>query len=128
MAVLLAACGFAAASARSSSGAPIGSDLPPGVPYASNTDPVRIVSVLVSAQSVRRGDRVGALVVATSNAAAVTAQTGTFRVQLSRRAPGIFQGAQDIPWWAPAGVHPVTFTAIRTDGMTAQYTLSIAVH
>ena len=124
--VFLTACVFVASTASALT-AQEGSDLPRGVPYASNTDPVRFVSVLVSSQAVRRGEPVRALVVTSSNAAAVTAQTGTFRVLLSKSAPGIFQGAQDIPWWAPPGSHTVTFTAIRTDGVTAEYAILIDV-
>ena len=117
------ACGLAFAS----SGHANGEDLPNGVPYASDTDPVRIVAVSVSSQSIKRGDHVGAVVITTSNAAAVTAQTGTFRVLLHKQAPGVFEGKQDVPWWAPAGSRLVTFTAIRTDGATAEFILSVDV-
>ena len=103
------------------------SGLPRGVPYASNTDAVSILSVTLSSQYVTRGETVSAVVVTTSNAAALTARTGTIRVWLDRPAFGIFTGKRKVPWWAPSGSHLVTFTAVRTDGATAEYTLSVRV-
>ena len=89
--------------------------LPPGVQYASNSDPVRITGVTFSPAQPRRGDKVEAQVVCTSNAAAVTAQV-----------PGIFRTSLQIPellFYSPHQI--VVITAIRTDGATAKRTIAV---
>jgi hypothetical protein len=101
--------------------------LPPGVIEASDQDPVRITSVSLSAQTLHSGDVVTAHVVTTSNAAAVTAQVGTFRVLIPKTKPGIFESAMVVPSvpFIFRTTHQIVFTAIRTDGASVSRSLSI---
>lgn len=101
--------------------------LPDGVPYAGPTDPVRIVSAVVSSQTPHAGDTVSATVVTTSNASAVTAQVGTVRMPLTKVAPGTFQEDVTIPAWAPSGSYTVTIVATRADGVATSSTLPVDV-
>jgi len=102
--------------------------LPPGVVYASNTDPVRILSVTYSPAEIKRGGTVVAQIVCTSNAAAVTAKVGTIVVNVPKREPGIFRATLSLPWLPVYSSHQtVTITAIRTDGKTAQRTFTVDV-
>ncbi len=106
-----------------------GDPLPPGVPYASNTDPVRIVSVSYKPEWIERGGTVTARVVCTSNAAAVTGQVGTVRVLFPKKAHGIFVATLHVPALPFYPAHQdVVITAIRTDGATVQRTISVDVH
>jgi hypothetical protein len=103
--------------------------LPPGVVYASDTDPVRISSITYSPTEIKRGGKVVAQVVCTSNAAAVTAKVGTIVVNLPKRAPGIFRATLQLPWLPVYATHQtVTITAIRTDGATAARTFTVEIH
>jgi hypothetical protein len=107
----------------------LATDLPPGVIEASDTDPVSITSVALSSRTVHSGDVVIAHVVTTSNAAACTAQIGTFRVLIPKAEPGIFETAivvPNVPFFLRTH-HRVVFTAIRTDGATASRALTIDV-
>lgn len=102
--------------------------LPAGVPYASNSDPVRITAIKFSPVQPRPGDTVEAMIMCTSNAAAVTAQVGKLRMNVPKRAPGIFRTNWQVPGWAvSAGHHTVVITAIRTDGATATRTVSVDI-
>src|SRR5450755_1411471 len=67
-----------------------GDTLPPGVPYASDTDPVRIVSYILSSTVIHPGDAITGDVVTSSNAASVTARVGSFSVAVPKVAPGKF--------------------------------------
>jgi hypothetical protein len=103
--------------------------LPPGVQYASDQDPVRITGVTFSPAQPRRGDKVEAQVVCTSNAAAVTAQVGTVRVNVPKQAPGIFRTSlqiPELPFYSPH--QTVVITAIRTDGATTKRTIAVDLH
>ena len=103
--------------------------LPPGVVYASDTDPVRISSFTYSPAEIKRGGSVVAQVVCTSNAAAVTAKVGTIVMNIPKRAPGIFRATLQLPLLPVyAGHETVTITAIRTDGATAARTFTVEIH
>ncbi len=102
-------------------------ELPPGVIEASDKDPVRIASLFLSSRTLHAGDVVVAQVVTTSNAAAVTARVGTYRVGIPKIQPGIFQTALVIPNvpHVMRAKHEIVFTAIRTDGATTSRSLTI---
>lgn len=101
-------------------------ELPPGVVYASDTDPVRITSVTFDPSHPAAGDAVSAQIVCTSNAAAVTAKVGTIVVNVPKRAPGIFSTTLRVPVLPIYSAHQtVIITAIRTDGAKAQRTISV---
>jgi hypothetical protein len=109
--------------------APAWQKLPRGVPYAAPTDPVRIVSVVLSSYDVHAGDAVFARVVTTSNAAALTAQVGTYRIRVPRVAPGIFETSLNVPRVVvPHHKVAILLTAIRADGATAHRTVSVNVY
>lgn len=100
--------------------------LPPGVQYASDTDPVRILSINYSPTEIKRGGTVVAQIVCTSNAAAVTAKVGTIVVNVPKQAPGIFRTSLTLPRLPLYDAHQtVTVTAIRTDGKTAHRTFTV---
>lgn len=119
--LLLASGSFAIAGAAN-----LGPPLPPGVPYASDSDPARFIAVVFD-QTPHRGENVGVHVTTSSNVAAVTAQVGSIRVLLQKTGPGLFAGDARVPWWAHTGVYAVTFAAIRTDGVSTRYTLPVDV-
>jgi len=97
------------------------SALPPGVVYASDTDPVRILSVRISSDTLQAGDIASARVITTSNAAAMTARIGTYQVNVPRVAPGMFVLSMTVPHiYIPGHRAVIVVTAIRTDGATAQ--------
>jgi hypothetical protein len=103
--------------------------LPAGVVYASDADPVRIISISYSPTEIERGSSVVAQIVCTSNAAAVTAKVGTIVMNIPKRAPGIFRATLRLPWLPVYVSHEtVTITAIRTDGATAKRTFSVEIH
>lgn len=128
-----AAAAAPALSPRSSTGSPSPaavrwSGLPPGVPYASDSDPVRIASVRLSSAEVHGGDLASAKVITTSNAAALTARIGTYQVNVPRTAPGTFAISIRVPRLPVVGqTVNIIITAIRTDGMTAQTTVPVKV-
>ncbi len=94
--------------------------IPSGVPIASDTDPVRIVSVSLSSTEFHPGDLVSGRVVTTSNAAAVTAQVGTIRVGVPRVAIGHFILSLQLPYSPlPAGPQKLIISAVRKDGARA---------
>jgi hypothetical protein len=100
--------------------------LPPGVVYASDTDPVRITSVVFDPSHPAAGDMVSAQIVCTSNAAAVTAKVGTIVINVPKRAPGIFSTALRVPVLPLYSAHEtVIITAIRTDGAKTQRSFSV---
>lgn len=115
-------------------GAPIASenphpDLPPNVPYASNTDPVRIESISISSDTVHAGDIASGTVITTSNAASVTARVGTYQVSVPRSAPGTFSLSLKVPRVPLLGQQVnIVVTAIRSDGQTDQRTIPIRVY
>lgn len=118
----------AAALVLSASGVRAADDLPAGVPYASNTDPVRITAIKFFPSQPRPGDMVDAQITCTSNAAAVTAQVGHVRVNVPKKAPGIFRTRLHVPELPfTTGHQTVIITAIRTDGATAKRTVSVDV-
>ncbi|MDQ6767518.1 MAG: hypothetical protein M3Z41_06875 [Candidatus Eremiobacteraeota bacterium] len=102
--------------------------LPASVAYASDTDPVRILSVSFSADTVRAGDIASARVITTSNAAALTARIGAYQVNVPRVAPGTFALSMTVPH-VPVLGHRVVIvvTAIRTDGATTQRSVPLDV-
>lgn len=108
---------------------PAGSEgLPPGVTYASSTDPVRIESISLSSDAVRVGELASAKVVTTSNAASVTARIGTYVVSVPRTAPGIFALSVTVPRvLIPGQTVDVVVTAIRADGASVQRSVPIHV-
>src|SRR5215469_5280736 len=100
--------------------------LPPGVVYASDTDPVRITSVVLDPSNPAAGDTVSAQIICTSNAAAVTAKVGTIVVNVPKRAPGIFSTTLRVPVLPLYSAHQtVIITAIRTDGAKTQRSISV---
>lgn len=104
-------------------------NLPPGVTYASDTDPVRIVAVSFDPEHPSRGDTVQAQITCTSNAAAVTARVGTIVVNVPKKAPGIFAATLRLPPLPFYASHQdVVITAIRTDGAKTQRTISVDLH
>jgi len=110
----LCALFVALASAATSSAS---DNLPPGVRYARPKDPVAIDRIIVSQNPMHAGSSVTGTVITTANAAAVTAQAGTYRINLPKVAPGTFRVTVVVPrlwWWDWRG--NVTVTAIRSDG------------
>lgn len=102
--------------------------LPKGVPYASDTDPVRIVSVALSSNIVHPGDKVTGDVVTSSNAASVTARVSAFSVAVPKIAPGKFHLAMQLPSMPlPPGDTKLTITAVRTDGKSTTREIAITV-
>lgn len=94
-------------------------ELPPGVAYASDKDPVQIVSVEIEPSPVHLGGTVNGRVMTSSNAASVTAQFGAFRVNVPKIAPGTFAlqaRVPRVPWWHRQ--IDVVIIAVRTDGAT----------
>jgi hypothetical protein len=106
-----------------------GSDtLPPGVPYASDTDPVRIVSYVLSSTVIHPGDDITGDVVTSSNAASVTARVGTFSVAVPKVAQGKFHLQMKMPSVPlPPGDAKLIITAIRTDGKSTTREIAITV-
>jgi len=103
--------------------------LPPGVVYAGDRDPVRITSVTFDPEHPAAGDVVNAKIVCTSNTAAVTATVGTIVVNVPKAAPGIFKTTLRVPSLPLYGSHQtVIITAIRTDGVKTQRTVSVELH
>ena len=103
-------------------------ELPPGVPYAAPADPIQITSVSYAPSEIRLGEVVVAQVICSSNAAAVTAQVGTFRVLFVKTAPGTFQTRIRVPSRRFFRRHQtVVVTAIAADGATTQRTISIDI-
>ena len=102
--------------------------IPSGVPIASDTEPVRIVSVSLSSTEFHPGDLVSGRIVTSSNAAAVTAQVGTIRVGVPRVAIGHFRLTMQLPNVPlPAGRQQLVITAIRKDGSRAERTVEVQV-
>jgi hypothetical protein len=102
--------------------------LPPGVPYASDTDPVQIVSYVLSSSIFHPGDKVTGDVVTSSNAASVTAQVGTITVAVPKVAPGKFHLLMQLPSMPlPPGNAKLIITAIRTDGTRTTREVPITV-
>jgi hypothetical protein len=102
--------------------------LPQGVPYASDTDPVRIVSVALSSNIVHPGDNVTGDVVTSSNAASVTARVSAFSVAVPKVAPGKFHLEMKLPSVPlPPGDTKLTITAVRTDGKSTTREIAITV-
>jgi hypothetical protein len=105
-----------------------GDDLPPGVPYASDTDPVRIVSYILSSTVIHPGDDITGDVVTSSNAASVTARVGSFSVAVPKVAPGKFHLHMQMPSVPlPPGDAKLIITAIRTDGKSTTREVAITV-
>jgi hypothetical protein len=101
-------------------------ELPPGVTYASDADPVRITAVSFDPAHPGAGDLVSAQIVCTSNAAAVTAKVGTLVVNVPKRAPGIFRTTLRVPSLPLYSTHQtVIITAIRTDGATDRRAITV---
>ncbi|HEY5095360.1 MAG TPA: hypothetical protein VII69_09615 [Candidatus Eremiobacteraceae bacterium] len=106
----------------------VATPLPKGVPYASDTDPVRIVSVLLSSNIVHPGDKVTGDVVTSSNAASVTARVSAFSVAVPKIAPGKFHLEMKLPSLPlPPGDTKLTITAVRTDGKSTTREIAITV-
>ena len=102
--------------------------LPHGVPYASDTDPIRIVSVALSSNIVHPGDNVTGDVVTSSNAASVTARVSAFSVAVPKIAPGKFHLEMKLPSMPlPPGDTKLTITALRTDGKSTTREIAITV-
>jgi hypothetical protein len=102
--------------------------LPPGVPYASSTDPVRIAAVELPSDTVHGGDTVTATVLTTSNAAAVTAAVGRYVLDLPKTAPGTFELSLAVPRLPlPTYRAKIVVTAIRADGAQDQTTVSVKI-
>ncbi len=102
--------------------------LPPGVPYASPTDPVRIASIALPSDTVHGGDVATATVLTTSNAAALTARVGTYLINVPKTAPGTFAVALKVPRLPfPSYRAHIVVTAIRADGETSEQTISIKI-
>jgi hypothetical protein len=132
------AAGAAEVESRSST-IPIGRDvpakgvtphvgLPDGVPYASNSDPVQIISYVLSSTIIHPGDKVTGDVVTSSNAASVTAQVGTITITVPKVAPGKFHLLMQLPSIPlPPGNAKLIITAIRTDGKRTTREVPITV-
>jgi hypothetical protein len=105
-----------------------GDALPPGVPYASDTDPVRIVSYVLSSTVIHPGDDITGDVVTSSNVASVTARVGTFTVAVPKVAQGKFHLQMKMPSMPlPPGPTKLIITAIRTDGKSISRDVAITV-
>lgn len=103
-------------------------ELPQGVPYASDSDPVQIVSYILSSTVFHPGDKVTGDVVTTSNAASVTAQVGTISINVPKVAPGKFHLLMQLPSIPlPPGDAKLVITAIRTDGKRTTREVPITV-
>jgi len=103
-------------------------DLPPGVPYASDTDPVRIVSYVLSSTMIHPGDDITGDVVTSSNVASVTASVGSFSVAVPKVAQGRFHLQMKMPSVPlPPGPTKLIITAIRTDGKSTSRDVAITV-
>jgi hypothetical protein len=108
--------------------APNADALPAGVPYASDKDPVQIVSYVLSSTIIHPGDKVTGDVVTSSNAASVTAQVGTITITVPKIAPGKFHLLMQLPSIPlPPGAQKLIITAIRTDGMQTTREVPITV-
>jgi hypothetical protein len=106
----------------------VGDALPPGVPYASDTDPVRIVSYVLSSTTFHPGDDITGDVVTSSNAASVTARVGSFSVAVPKVAQGKFHLQMKMPSVPlPPGDAKLIITAIRTDGKSTTREVAITV-
>ena len=102
--------------------------LPPGVPYAAPSDPVRIAAVELPSDTVHGGDTVTATVLTTSNAAAVTAAIGTYVLNLPKTAPGTFELSVAVPRLPLPAYHAkIVVTAIRADGATDQKSVKVLI-
>ena len=102
--------------------------LPAGVPYASDSDPVQIVSYVLSSTIIHPGDKVTGDVVTSSNAASVTAQVGSITVAVPKIAPGKFHLLLQLPSMPlPPGAARLIITAIRTDGQRTTREVPITV-
>jgi hypothetical protein len=102
--------------------------VPSGVPYASDTDPVKIVSVSLSSTDFHPGDLVSGRVITSSNAAAVTAQVGTIRVGVPRIAIGKFRLSLQLPNIPlPIGPQKLLITAVRRDGARTTHAVDVRV-
>lgn len=102
--------------------------LPPGVPYAAPTDPVRIAQVEMSSEVVAGGDLASARILTTSNAAAMLARVGSYQVNVPRVDIGTFELAVRVPKLPlPSYRAHIVIIAIRADGATAQQTVSVKV-
>jgi hypothetical protein len=102
--------------------------LPAGVPYASDKDPVQIVSYVLSSTIIHPGDKVTGDVVTSSNAASVTAQVGSITVAVPKIAPGKFHLLLQLPSMPlPPGAEKLIITAIRTDGVRTTREVPITV-
>jgi hypothetical protein len=108
--------------------ASVGDALPPGVPYASDSDPVRIVSYVLSSTTFHPGDDITGDVVTSSNAASVTARVGSFSVAVPKVAQGKFHLQMKMPSVPlPPGDAKLIITAIRTDGKSTTREVAITV-
>ena len=131
IAAAIALC--AAPAARAAQDAPpaavrTGPALPPGVPYAAPTDPVRIAAIELPEGALHGGDTATATVITTSNAAAVTARIGGYVLNLPKTAPGTFMMAVRIPRLPfPSYRARIVVTAIRPDGVTDESTVSVKI-
>lgn len=102
--------------------------LPPGVDYASERDPVRILSINLSSDTVQAGDVASARVITTSNAAALTARIGSYQVNVPRVAPGTFALSMNVPHiYVPGHRVVIVVTAIRSDGASTQRSVPLDV-
>ena len=102
--------------------------LPYGVPYASDTDPVRIISCILSSTTVHPGDKITGDVVTSSNAASVTARVGAFSVEVPKVAPGKFHLLLQLPSMPlPPGDTKLIVTAVRTDGKSTRREVAVTV-
>jgi len=105
-----------------------GGALPDGVPYASEKDPVQIVSYVLSSTIIHPGDKVTGDVTTSSNAASVTAQVGTITIPVPKIAPGKFHLLMQLPSIPlPPGDAKLIITAIRTDGKRTTREVPITV-
>ena len=103
-------------------------DLPPGVPYASDTDPVRIVSYVLSSTMIHPGDDITGDVVTSSNVASVISSLGSFSVAVPKVAQGRFHLQMKMPSVPlPPGPTKLIITAIRTDGKSTSRDVAITV-
>jgi hypothetical protein len=102
--------------------------LPKGVPYASDTDPIRIISCILSSTTVHPGDKITGDVVTSSNAASVTARVGAFAVEVPKVAPGKFHLLLQLPSMPlPPGDTKLIVTAVRTDGKSTRREVAVTV-
>jgi hypothetical protein len=99
----------------------------PGMSRSAN-DVMKITSIHLSENPLHAGDDVTGTVTTSLNIASVTAQAGTFRIELPKVAPGRFRTTVQVPrlaFWDWKGF--VTITAIRTDGAQIQSLVPIEV-